>query len=415
VTPESPILQDLTGVPAGETVIARGLGMGFFDTMALLTIGRGGRFVPSEEPGGLSYEPSGQEPVLHVGSRRGVPYRAKSLYGGLPPAASLEHLRARDWSTVPRPIDYMREVWPLVVQDAYAAYYRTLYELAPEVFLYGLEPVIRAIDTASPATIDEAVAPLVDGAQAFDLARLSDPAAGSYDSPESFDAFVAAYVAEDLAEAERGTRSALKAGLWSISASRKFVIHLLTFDASDAVSHDEGLGSLLALGGMVGSGPPAFRNRQLLALQRAGIVHFIGPSTRVKVEDGTFWACSPTVEGSTVRARVLIDAWMRNHDLAHTEDDLMASLVHAGRARPYTRVGPDGRPRPSASPDIDPVTSRLVRTDGTLDVVHLVGIPVDDARGDGVISPMPRTNPTMLLDTAHATASAVALMQAALR
>ena len=93
----------------------------------------------------------------------------------------------------------------------------------------------------------------------------------------------------------------------------------------------------------------------------------------------------------------------------------MTSLVHAGRARPYTRLGPDGSPRPSASPDIDPVTSRLVRTDGTLDVVHLVGIPVDDARGDGVISPMPRTNPTMLLDTSYATASAIALLQAAVR
>ena len=57
----------------------------------------------------------------------------------------------------------------------------------------------------------------------------------------------------------------------------------------------------------------------------------------------------------------------------------------------------------------------LVRADGSLDVVHLVGIPVDDARGDGVISPMPRTNPTMLLDTSHATASAVRLLQEAVR
>ncbi len=230
VTPESPILQDLTGVPAGETVIARGLGMGFFDTMALLTIGRGGRFVPSEEPGGLSYEPSGEEPVLYVGSRRGVPYRAKSLYGGLPPAASLEHLRARDWSTVPRPIDYAREVWPLVVQDAYAAYYRTLYEEVPGAFLDGLEPVLAAIDTASPDTIDDAVSPACRRDPRLRPRAARRPCAGSYDSPESFDAFVATYVAEDLIEAEKGTRSALKAGLWSISASRKFAIQLLTFD-----------------------------------------------------------------------------------------------------------------------------------------------------------------------------------------
>ena len=414
VGPDSPILQDLSGVPAGEPVIVRGLGMGFFDTMALLTIGRGGRFVPSAEPGGLAYEPSGNEPVLHVGSRRGVPYRAKSLYGGLPPGARLDHLRGRDWSQVRRPIDFAREVWPLVVRDAYAAYYRTLHEEAPGAFRDGLEPVLRAVAGATPASIDFAVAPLVDPAYAFALAQLADPADGSYGSPEDFDAFVDGYLADDLAEAELGIRSALKAGLWSVSVSRKFAIQLLTFDATDAVSHDEGLGSLLAFGGMVGSGPPAFRNRQLLALARTGLVHFVGPSMKVGVRDGGFEACSPAVAGSTVRARVLVDAWMRNHDLARTRDDVMVSLVQAGRARPYTRVGPDGTPRASASPDIDPVTSRLVRADGTLDVVHLVGIPVDDARGDGVISPMPRTNPTMLLDTSHAMASAVQLLRSAM-
>jgi len=410
VPPESPILQDLSGVRGGEPVIMRGLGMGFFDTMALLTIGRGGRFVPSEEPGGLAYEASGEEPVLYVGSRRGVPFRAKSLYGGLPPAAALEHLRSKDWSDVPRPIDFAREVWPLVVRDAYTAYYRTLAVESPQALPVGLEAVLRAIAAASPASITADVAPYVEPEYAFDLASLADPARGSYGSPAEYDAFVASYLADDLVHAEQGVHSALKAGLWSVSVSRKFAIQLLTFDQSDAVSHDEGLGALLAFGGMVGSGPPAFRNRQLLALAREGLVHFIGPSMKVGVLGDSFEACSPAVAGSTVRARVLVDAWMRNHDLVRTKDTLITSLVQAGRARPYTRRGPDGRPRASASPDIDPVTSRLVRTDGTLDVVHLIGIPVDDARGDGVISPMPRTNPTMLLDTSHAVHSALRLL-----
>ena len=44
-----------------------------------LTEGRGGRFVDDGD-GTLRYEPSGDEPVLHVGSRRGVPYRSKIDY-----------------------------------------------------------------------------------------------------------------------------------------------------------------------------------------------------------------------------------------------------------------------------------------------------------------------------------------------
>lgn len=47
VPPESPIHQDLTGIRPGEDVIVRGLGMGFFDSVSMLTIGRGGRFEPS--------------------------------------------------------------------------------------------------------------------------------------------------------------------------------------------------------------------------------------------------------------------------------------------------------------------------------------------------------------------------------
>jgi hypothetical protein len=269
-----------------------------------------------------------------------VPYRAKSLYGGLPPAAALEHLRGRDWSQVPRPIDYAREVWPLVVRDAYAAYYCTLSEETPAAFLSGLAPVLTAIAAATPDSIDDDVAPYVEPAFRFDLTALADPAAGSYESPEEFDAFVAMYLADDLYEAEQGVHSALKAGLWSISVSRKFVIQLLTFGNADAVSHDVGLGSLLAFGGMVGSGPPAFRNRQLLALARAGLVHFVGPSMKVGVNGRQLrgvLAGRRRVHGSVTSARRRVDAQPRHgadarrpHHLPRTGGS--GPSVHAARA-----------------------------------------------------------------------------------
>jgi hypothetical protein len=36
------------------------------------------------------------------------------------------------------------------------------------------------------------------------------------------------------------------------------------------------------------------------------------------VREDHFEACSPAVAGSTVQSRVLVDAWMRNHDLGRT-------------------------------------------------------------------------------------------------
>ncbi|NGO75597.1 adenylate cyclase, partial [Streptomyces sp. YC504] len=70
---------DLSALRPGEQVIVRGLGLAFIDVLALLTEGRGGTFRTAPD-GTLTYLPSGREPVLHVGSRRGVPYHSKTRY-----------------------------------------------------------------------------------------------------------------------------------------------------------------------------------------------------------------------------------------------------------------------------------------------------------------------------------------------
>lgn len=66
---------DLSAVKPGERVLLRGLGLNFFDYQALFTHGRGGVFTRVD--GRLVYRPSGREPRLYAGSRRGVPYQAR--------------------------------------------------------------------------------------------------------------------------------------------------------------------------------------------------------------------------------------------------------------------------------------------------------------------------------------------------
>src|SRR5919206_758395 len=89
---------DLSPLRAGEPVLVRGFGLAFVDLMVLLTEGRGGRYE------GDTYLPSGREPVLYVGSRRGVPYHSKigyDLTGERPPLPrflgppQIDALRAR--------------------------------------------------------------------------------------------------------------------------------------------------------------------------------------------------------------------------------------------------------------------------------------------------------------------------------
>ncbi|MET7390645.1 FAD/NAD(P)-binding protein [Streptomyces sp. NPDC005529] len=78
----SPLATGLDVLEPDEPVLVRGFGAAFFDMMALLTAGRGGRY-RTERDGSLTYLQSGREPRLYVGSRRGLPYRSK-ICGRLP-------------------------------------------------------------------------------------------------------------------------------------------------------------------------------------------------------------------------------------------------------------------------------------------------------------------------------------------
>ncbi|WGP05703.1 FAD/NAD(P)-binding protein [Bacillus subtilis] len=137
---ETPVAE----VAPGERVIVRGMGLNYFDLQTLFTHERGGRFVP--EPGGqLSYVPSGDEPRLALGSRRGIPYRSKPICH--------EHPR-RDW-----PLRFFTkdniallagiedlggerkagarfndQLWPLILADLRLAYYHTLSQVRPGAF-----------------------------------------------------------------------------------------------------------------------------------------------------------------------------------------------------------------------------------------------------------------------------------------
>ncbi len=446
VRPGSPIDQAFVEVPAGAPAIVRGLGMGFFDAMALVTVGRGGRFV--DDGDGLRYAPSGAEPVLHVTSYRGVPYRAKSVYGGLPPAPIRPYLASVDWATRPRPIDFDAELWPLILKDAYVAYLTTLDRVEPDaVDLPGALESIDAAEGSVPALADATIPFLRSPEDAFDAEAELFPGRGrTFASPAEFQTWVEDFISRDLTEAEKGADSPVKAALWSVSAARAFASRIGAFGGFDAESRSSGFRTLFAVGGMAGSGPPAFRNRQLLALAQAGVVRFLGPAGTVRAErprgtetaivfDHTratgaeqarsanrhrddlperlqsrdepaeperwsFVATSEAVPGSKVRAPVLVDAWMHAHDVSASTDPLVRSLVEAGRARAFEVRSRDGGTICTGGIDVDPATGRLVHVDGSVDeAVHAAGIPLNETRHDTLISPMPGADANLLRET----------------
>ena len=419
VAPGNPVEQPVDRVPSTGEVLVRGLGMGFFDVMALLTINRGGSFTADPTTrSGLRYLPSGREPHLVVSSGRGWPYLAKPEYGTMPPPAHLPRVRAtvgtlQAAARGPAGIDYDTEVWPAVMRDAHEAYYLTLRRVRPEAIDADAEAITRLIDGAGdPAQLREAFSAVVaDSAELFDPVAEADPLPadlGAF-SRAGLTAHIAEGVAADLRDAAAGADSPRKAGLAVIGAARKPSSVLGTPGRFTPTSRDNTYRLVRRLGQMAGSGPPAFRNRQLLALIDAGLVSFLGARPTVDVAAGRFTMSSPTTGHVEVSSTTLIDAWLHRPDVRRPHDPLARSLHSAGRVRPYRL--PDGED--SGSPDIDPATGRLVHADGTVDPrVHVLGIPLHAVRADTTISPLPGTDALLLQETDLVAGSLLATVSA---
>ncbi|MGM1062940.1 FAD/NAD(P)-binding protein [Saccharothrix sp. Mg75] len=322
---------DLSGVPAGEDVVVRGLGLAFVDLAVLLGQGRGGVF---ERVGGeLRYRPSGREPRLHVGSRRGLPYHSKTGYrlqgarpepGGFFDAAAL---LARDGD-----VDFRADAWPLMAKDVAHGHYRELFTGHPDRVRVPWEEFaaeFAGLDWygAGMRALEERAVPAAE--DRIDFERLDRPLAGRvFGSAEEFQEHVRGYVEADVARRGDPAHSAdLGAFLALLGVYGQFA----RLAASGRLRGDDGWWR--GFFSWFASGPPPDRLEELLALSRAGVVRFLGADTWVRAEDGVFLAGSASTPGHVVRATGLVEARLPVHRLERTADPLLRSLLAAGELR----------------------------------------------------------------------------------
>lgn len=408
IAPDNPVEQKVEALPASGKVLVRGMGMGFFDLMALLTFDRGGRYVEDDTArSGLRYEASGKEPHLFVSSGRGYPYLPKSDYKSLPPKPKVGRLKAviENLKDADR-IDFGLEVWPAIVKDAYEDYYRVLAQQKPQALAIPIDQLIEIIDQSTSDTIEANLASHVkDPTDRFSLGMWRRPLEGIDESIAELTQRIGEGLHRDIAEAVAARKSALKSGLWSLSASRKPAMILGSEGRYTWKSRVGPYKEFMGIGQMAGSGPPLFRTRQLLALVDAGIVSFLGDRPSVQVEEDHFVMFSPTT-GEKVKSSYLVDAWMHQPDIRHTADPLFASLQN--RLRPFQELEENGLPVDTGSPEVHPISRALIHPDGREDPrVMVIGIPTYAQMPDTTISPMPGTDPLMLQETDKAAMNAL--------
>ncbi|GAA3599780.1 FAD/NAD(P)-binding protein [Klugiella xanthotipulae] len=349
---------DLTDIRPGEPVIVRGFGLAAIDLIVLLAEGRGGRFERAAD-GQLTYHPSGREPRVHVGSRRGVPYRSKissTLCGDAPEPRFFTREVVRGCVEAGHPVDFRRDIWPLIARDLHWGYYRELFTGHPErvsrpwaEVAEGLAECLAATDSAGgpdgatpgsggeyAAVAEWAAAVVPDPADRFDLADFDRPLGVAVQATRvALQDAVAAHISADLSARTRPEGSATL-GLFQAALGAYLLVAEIPEDRWTARSRVIDVPVWWqSFFSYVASGPPGHRLEEVVALARAGILNFLGPRVWLREEPARagypagFAAGSPAVD-HTVRARVLVDAWLPESRAALSDSPALRHLVTSG-------------------------------------------------------------------------------------
>lgn len=294
---------------AGQETIVRGMGLGFIDLMALLTEGRGGRFEPAPSPGDpdrVEYRPSGREPRLWVGSRRGVPYHSKVRAEGDPAGpGDLVHVTAeklREREDAQGRLDFRADVVPLIAAE-----------------------VARWVPDAPRAQPGEEPLAWLDDP----LARIGEPLDpfGEDASEQATRDAVVRHIDNDLRSRTQGDVSSARALFQLLLRLHGVLVDQLPASRLRESSRGDYPHWWHSLFSFVDSGPPPHRLHQLLALERAGVVRFLGPRTRVIADDATGRFVARGGAGVQFSATALVDAFLPAPSLVESTNPLLRDLV----------------------------------------------------------------------------------------
>ncbi|MFF0714186.1 FAD/NAD(P)-binding protein [Streptomyces bauhiniae] len=340
--PANPADHDLSGIGAGRPVLLRGLGLNFFDHLALFTLGRGGSFARAGDR--LVYRASGEEPRMFAGSRRGVPYHArgenqKGAHGRHEPrlldqdrvAALRERARRGERLT------FRADLWPLIAREVQGVYYAALLTARGQDATAFADAYPHVPESEEDAFLDAAG---IGAADRWDWARVARPyGEREFGSVAEYRTWLLGHLRQDVADARAGNVTGpLKAALDVLRDLRNEIRLVVDHDGIDGASYRDQLAAWYTpLNAFLSIGPPASRIEELTALIEAGIVEILPPGLLVDTADDGPAFVARTLGGADVGPpfAALIEARLPEPDLLRTADPLLRHLLSTGQCRPH--------------------------------------------------------------------------------
>ncbi|WEV54515.1 FAD/NAD(P)-binding protein [Leuconostocaceae bacterium ESL0723] len=374
-----------------QTVIARGFGLSFYDYLAALSLGKGGHFTRRPD-GFLTYQPSGQEPHIIVGSRTGFPPRTRGFNQKGPSElyqpvfftwASLDQLRSEHDGKLP-----------------YEDFEKLLYKEMDYVYLVNagrladFNPEKQAAlekDLETSADFEATARQYGMSLADLDLRNLRHP--DRQQGPnQSFEDFFKNYLKDDIESAKLGNADSPLTGSFEILRDLRGMVRTI-FEQDYFNDHDRQrfVHEFRSLEGRLSVGPPLIRTEQLLALIEAGLVTVLEPGIQIETGDDHFWASDRG--DHHYQADGVIEARLATVDFHIALNPLLKDLQEQGLIQ--------ASPIDERAIDINRVTFKLNQHG-----LYLSGIPTEGYKYFTTVIPRPGVN-TPIFKEATAIASSM--------
>ena len=371
--PANPADVDITKIPAKEVVFIRGLGLSFFDYVALFTLKRGGRF--EEVAGKMIYHSSGKEPTVYAGSRHGLPYFPRGSKGKESRTLAIPERLTKDY------MNALHSAGKLTGKRFFA-------ELKQEVELYYYKKVVEEHSLKIPKNnIEYMVKNKSDNELCENYLELL-PYKWSWqlvDLSDNYQKEIQAYLDHQIRETEKTPGgSALLATFDALKDWRNLIHQAMMWEIFSAKEYQELLWEWFTpLDAFWTIGPPLLRTKELKALVEAGIFHFITPPFTVhRVKNGFY------NESEEIKSRYLIEARLPKNDLATSKNPILQHLRKDGLVRSFQFSDESGT-FCSGAIDVDRATYQVIDARGTIQTnLFCIGIPIEGV--DWLTASVPR-------------------------
>ncbi len=340
VAPTHPSGADLDAVPAREKVVLRGLGLSFFDYIAKLTISRGGRFA-RDNNGVMYYLPSGKEPHMIAGSRKGLPMHARGVNQkvaaeGYQPlfftSENLDKLAEKSNGQVT-----YDEFFTLLRKELEYKHYQNTINDFGVTWPFNAAEFMDAL-AASDDLNETARKYGISEEYIMDWDRILNPV-DDVPAEVEYSDFMMNYLTWDINDANQGNNDAPYAGAFDMLRDVRGIIrHYLDAGYLSSDEYAKFLSKFNPFNSLISVGPPVLRVEQMRALIEAGVLEVAGPGLAVSVRDDHYVATDN--RGNTWTVNNLVEARLFPVSLAASTNPLVANLRDRGllSAAEYTKA-----------------------------------------------------------------------------